>query len=94
MSGPTARRWVAVGRVQGVGFRWYIRGRAEALGARGWVRNLPDGSVEVVAAAASGTLDELEEIVRRGPPGARVEALRASDIPHEHVDTKSFEIKR
>jgi acylphosphatase len=89
----TARRWVVSGRVQGVGFRWYVQGRASRLGLAGWVRNLDDGSVEVVATGDQPSLASLDEIVRQGPPGARVTAVTTADVPHEVVDTKSFNIK-
>ena len=88
------RRWVAQGRVQGVGFRWFIQGRAQGMGIRGWVRNLPDGSVEVVGVAAAGQLEAFEPVIRRGPPGASVTLLTSEDVPHEAVDTNSFIIKR
>ena len=93
-SGPAARRWVAQGRVQGVGFRWFIQGKARGLGIRGWVRNLPDGSVEVVGLAAARELDAFEPVIRQGPPGASVTVLTCEDVPHEGVDTNSFIIKR
>jgi len=86
------RRWVVVGRVQGVGFRWFVLNLAQALGVRGWVRNTEDGSVEVVAVAEPATLDRLDERLSAGPPGSRVIEVRRSDIPHEHVDGKSFRI--
>ncbi len=95
MSGDlVAIRWVAEGRVQGVGFRWFIRERAQALGVRGWARNLPDGSVEVVGMATGETLAEFERTVRRGPPGADVSQVRVSDVPLESVGEKGFQIKR
>jgi acylphosphatase len=37
------------GNVQGVGFRYTARSIAQGLGLVGWVRNVPDGTVEVVA---------------------------------------------
>ena len=88
-----ARRWVAQGRVQGVGFRWYIRERAQGAGLRGWVRNLPDGSVEVLALGSPEVLEAFEPVIRRGPPGAHVTTLTGEDVPHEGVDTNSFTIK-
>jgi acylphosphatase len=60
----------------------------------GWVRNLSDGAVEVVGLASAETLAEFEAIVRRGPPGASVERLTSSDVPHHDVEAKSFHIKR
>jgi acylphosphatase len=45
------------GRVQGVGFRYTARGLAQGFAVAGHVRNLPDGSVELVA---EGAADQVE----------------------------------
>ncbi len=82
------------GEVQGVGFRWYILSRARELEVVGWVSNLPGGSVEVVAKGLGRALTSLDGFVRRGPPGAKVSEVTTNDVPHEAVDTKSFNIKR
>lgn len=67
------------GRVQGVGFRYWAHHTAEAMpGVAGEVRNLPDGSVELVAEAAErATLEGLERELHRGPTTAHVEAVDA-----------------
>ncbi|MGZ6125704.1 MAG: acylphosphatase [Myxococcales bacterium] len=67
---------VVTGRVQGVFYRHSAQQEAMRLGLVGEVRNLPDGSVEVIA---EGPRDRLEEFVawcRRGPPSAEVENVR------------------
>lgn len=64
------------GRVQGVGFRYATERRARALALTGYVRNEADGSVLVVAEGVPERLAKLLDWVRRGPPGARVEAVR------------------
>jgi acylphosphatase len=87
-----ARRWVIVGRVQGVGFRWFVLNQAQALGIRGWVRNADDGSVEVAGAAAPSTLDRFDAVLSKGPPGSRIVEVRRSELQHEAVDGKSFKI--
>jgi acylphosphatase len=69
------------GRVQGVCYRWYTRDTAAELGLTGWVRNLPDGTVELVAEGARGKLEQLLDCCRRGPDLARV-----SDIQTEWED--------
>lgn len=72
------------GIVQGVGFRWFVRERARRLGLSGWVRNLPDGSVEVVASGDDGQLELFKEELRRGPPGAAVDGLtHVADKPEQ-----------
>jgi acylphosphatase len=81
------------GRVQGVGFRWFVFYHAQSLGARGWVRNTPDGDVEVVALATAETIEQLDAVLSKGPPGARVLQVQRDDVQHEAVDGKSFVIK-
>ncbi|MGM0552847.1 MAG: acylphosphatase [Pseudomonadota bacterium] len=76
-----ARRWRVRGRVQGVFFRASTREQAEPLGLAGHARNLPDGSVEVLAVGAPEALDRLGEWLRQGPRMARVEAVEATDEP-------------
>ncbi len=69
------------GEVQGVNFRQAIADKANEQGVAGWVRNLPDGSVELEAEGNPGAVDEFLAWSRRGPIGARVDALDAEDIP-------------
>jgi acylphosphatase len=64
-----------MGRVQGVSFRWYTRDKAEELGISGWVRNMPDGSVELVAEAGKELLNEFVEWCKSGPSLARVDEV-------------------
>jgi len=87
------RRWLLSGRVQGVGFRWFVLNRAQALGVRGWVRNTDDGAVEVVAVASASTIEALDALLVRGPPGAHIVEVLRDDVQHEAVDGKSFVIK-
>ncbi len=68
-------RFLVSGRVQGVGFRAATRSEALRLGLSGHARNLRDGDVEVVASGDEAGIDTLETWLRRGPPGARVEAV-------------------
>ena len=79
MSGaPTVRIRLRVsGVVQGVFYRQSTALEAQRLGLAGAVRNLPDGSVEVVAEGVRAAVEELVTWCRRGPPAARVDALQA-----------------
>jgi acylphosphatase len=85
-------RAVVRGRVQGVGFRYSARSKAEKLGIAGFARNLPDGSVELEAEGNPGAVEEFLAWSRRGPIGARVDALDAEDVPA--VGAKDFTIRR
>jgi len=69
------------GRVQGVGYRYYVSREAESLDVAGFVRNLPDGSVEVVAEATEGALTTFEERLREGPAFAAVASVERTAVP-------------
>jgi acylphosphatase len=73
-------RYVVRGRVQGVGYRYFVMREASALGVTGFARNLPDGTVEVVAEAADDVLDLFEDRLRQGPSFASVSALDRAAI--------------
>lgn len=83
-----------IGRVQAVGFRWWARTRAEKLGLTGWIMNEPDERVvAVVAEGPPDHLDRFEELLRQGPPSARVDRLEASREPASG-SFERFEITR
>ncbi len=63
------------GLVQGVNFRWFVQRRAAGLGLGGFVRNLPDGSVEIVAEGERASLDALLDVVRVGSTAAIIENI-------------------
>lgn len=63
------------GRVQGVFYRQSTREKARELGLSGWVKNMPDGTVEALAAGPENVIDELIAWCRQGPAYARVEKV-------------------
>lgn len=66
------------GQVQGVFFRSFVNNHASRLNLTGYVANLPDGrSMEVFAEGERGKLQELLQLLRKGPTGARVERVNA-----------------
>ena len=69
------RHVVIRGRVQAVGFRAWTEFTARRHGLQGWVRNRRDGSVEAVFAGSTGAVGAMLADCRRGPPGARVDAI-------------------
>ena len=75
-----AYRFVVHGRVQGVGYRYFVQREANARRVTGFVRNLPDGSVEVVAEADEPAIAALEAELRRGPSFARVASVDRTAI--------------
>ncbi len=68
------------GRVQGVFFRASTSHRAAELGLSGWVRNMPDGTVEVLARGDEAALEALREWLHEGPPMARVTAVLCTRV--------------
>ncbi|HHV62085.1 MAG TPA: acylphosphatase [Firmicutes bacterium] len=70
---PNARvRAIVYGHVQGVGYRAFAQSTALSLDLNGFVRNLPDGTVEVVAEGARPTLDKFINELEKGPIFGRV----------------------
>jgi len=78
-------RLVVRGRVQGVGFRYSAIERARLLGLAGWARNLPDGTVEIVAEGSAESIRLLIEWAQHGPPGARVSRVDTGAAPTDHL---------
>lgn len=86
-------RAVVRGRVQGVFYRAWTQQTARSLGLKGWVRNLPDGSVELLAQGAAEPLRELLRLCREGPPAARVTAVEEEWSAAES-DFSDFSVER
>jgi len=82
------RHFLVKGRVQGVGFRWFVHREAAALELSGWVRNTEDGHVEVLAAGDPDALGDLEQALRKGSRGSRVDAV----IQHELDEKEGNEL--
>ena len=77
-----AKHVSVVGRVQGVFFRAWTRDEAETLGVTGWVRNCSDGSVEAHVEGEADAVEEIIDLMKEGPPGARVDkvAVETADL--------------
>ena len=73
------RRFLVLGKVQGVYFRHSTRLEASRLNIRGVARNMPDGSVEVLARGGAAAVEQLRAWLQRGPAHARVKEVR--EIP-------------
>jgi acylphosphatase len=66
------------GRVQGVFFRAETRSAARAIGVKGMVRNMPDGTVHVIAEGDEEDLRRLKAFCHKGPPSAVVHNVEES----------------
>lgn len=77
------------GRVQKVGYRYSVVDFVveSAYAITGYVRNLPDGSVEVLAEGELENLKELHRFCLKGPPASEV---RKIDQNIEPIVDRSF----
>lgn len=71
-----AARFLVRGKVQGVFFRASTRAQALQWQLDGEANNLPDGSVEVIAAGDAAALEQLADWLQQGPPMACVDQLQ------------------
>ena len=76
-----ARRFIVRGSVQGVGFRYFAIMAARRAGIVGTVRNMPDGTVEVVAEGPAESVAEFRKQLRFGPSHAQTTAVDEIEIP-------------
>lgn len=68
-----AHVWVQ-GRVQAVGFRAHVEYSARQMGGlTGWVRNVGYDTVEAIAEGERERVERFIEMMKEGPPGARVD---------------------
>ena len=75
------------GRVQMVMFRDFAQRKARGLEVVGWVKNLPDGTVEVVAQATPDTLKEYIAMLHEGSILSRVDSVAVDwRAPSGHFD--------
>ena len=82
----TAHRHVVIrGRVQGVGYRVWTEVTALERGLEGWVRNRRDGSVEALFGGAEDEVAAMIAECRRGPPGARVDAIDQREATADEI---------
>ena len=81
------------GFVQGVNFRVSVKKEADKIGLTGYVKNMPNGTVKVVAEGERSRLDILLKFLKRGPIFAKVERV---DYDFEHGKPKfsRFTVKR
>ena len=84
-------RCIVTGRVQGVFFRATTRHKALELDISGRARNLPDGSVEVIACGDENKVREFEEWLWVGPQHANVTNVSVARIDEKIVEGFSID---
>lgn len=80
------------GKVQGVGFRKFVKRKADEIGVKGYVKNLPDGTVEVVAQADENILEFFLQQIKDGPEKSSVERFVRKNLDKE-VEYDEFKIE-
>lgn len=79
------RHVIIRGRVQGVGYRAWTEVAALGRGIEGWVRNRRDGTVEAMFSGEDVDVAAMIAQCRRGPPGARVEAIDQREATPDEI---------
>jgi acylphosphatase len=75
--------------VQGVGFRLFVLRAAQRLNLKGYVRNMPDGTLQVVASGPRASLQQLLAEIERGPVGAHVSSVDTTWQEGEAAEQKA-----
>jgi acylphosphatase len=80
------------GKVQRVGFRYSVVDfvMSQNLPIVGHVRNMPDGSVHVLAQGDIESLKELHRFCTKGPPRAEVREVEQDLLAISRVDYSEF----
>ena len=82
-------KMLARGNVQGVGFRDFACKIGASLALFGYAKNLPDGTVEIVAEGEPEKIDQFRKRVSvKFPIGIRVDALTA--VEQKKIDERAF----
>ena len=77
------KRCIVTGRVQGVWYRDTTRHKATSLGVKGHARNLPDGTVEVLACGEAEAVGALCDWLWEGSPMSEVARVTCSQVDIE-----------
>ena len=86
-------RFIVFGRVQGVFYRKAVSQAAMKKQIRGYVKNLPDGSVEVVAELIDDDLEDFMALLRDGSPLSHVDDIVYEKIEDADLVYDGFEIR-
>ncbi|MCL4373729.1 MAG: acylphosphatase [Candidatus Marsarchaeota archaeon] len=85
------------GFVQGVGYRAYIKRVADSYGICGYAKNMPDGSVEIVAKGDAESIARFESSIKismhNGPEVIAVEKSETAEAEEGVSALKGFEVR-
>ncbi len=83
---------IAIGFVQGVGFRHFVYQNAKAIGVTGYVKNLYTGEVLTIAEGEKFKIEELFNRIKIGPSYSRVSKVTIEYLPAKN-EFKNFEVR-
>jgi acylphosphatase len=83
---------IAVGLVQGVGFRHFVYQNAKSLGLTGYVKNLYTGEVLTVVEGERYKVEELFKKIKIGPSYSRV-TKATIEYSKAKNEFKTFEVR-
>jgi len=86
----SAKHIIFTGRVQGVGFRFTTLDIANHYGLAGLVRNLPDGTVEIIAQGSADAIDACMRGIKESF-GGYIRETKIEEIPWDS-QYKNFKI--
>jgi acylphosphatase len=92
LTSDSTYKLVIKGFVQGVGFRSYVHYYALKYNIKGYVKNLPDGSVEIIANCDNCDYIKFEEYVLKGPAGSEIVDLAKENVQDANSDFEGFKI--
>lgn len=83
------------GKVQKVGFRYSVVDfvLSQKLSIVGHVKNLPDGSVEVLAQGDLESLKQLHRFCTKGPPKAEVREISEKIVKIQELSCQGFQVR-
>ena len=83
---------IAIGLVQGVGFRYFVLRKAQALGLNGFVKNLYSGEVQTIVEGDKSIIEELFLQIKIGPSHASVNKCTIEWQKYRN-EFKNFEVR-
>jgi len=86
-------RYIIYGNVQGVFYRKSVSQALMKKQFKGYIRNLPDGTVEVVAEVFDDDFDTFMNILKEGSLLSSVDEIQYDIINDAQFNTDGFEIR-
>ena len=81
------------GKVQHVYYRKFVTQALQRLQIQGYIRNLPNGTVEVVARIYDDLYPRVIAVLQEGSPMSHVETIAVDMIEEDDIIYDGFEIR-